>query len=1322
MGSVLRYTLKSIFLVSAIALIGLAVLVQSGRSLFPLLERYQEPLAGYLSDRLELDIQWGDLEAQWQGLTPSLRFTDLVVDDEEGHRLLAAGGAYLRLNLLSSALEWRLALDKVELRNTRLSLLQGDDGFWGLPGLPQAQLPADDDEPIDPDDLLALFQLGTRVELLDTRVKLLFANQSELEFLAPYLLLEHQDDFHRLSLQIDLEERERALFAVVEGRGDPRNPRAFATEGFVQLRRFPTLEPLTALGDVFMGEVAERDWYRDGRMDARLWFNSLPEGEGFSFGGHFGLDEMGLPLEALTLEGADGSIAGEWQRSGRWQLVLQALTAQWQDRQSEPLNISLSSLSADAPVQLMVDRLGLEYWSLLSNELGLLGTGRLQDVIQTMKPKGELRKVQLSLPREKPENWQLLAELDEVGVDPWEGVPGLTNVTGFLEADRRGGSIDLNSQDGFSMYYPQVYANPMDYHQARGQVAWHLMPEKNRLYVNSGELELRGEGEQARGSLWLMMPWEPDTDDVDLYLNIVGEQLSAPVYAKYLPQVVPPNLVQWLEQGLGEDNPGQANRAHFVYRGTLNAPESMARSYQLALDMEGGQLNYHEEWPALSDLNGRLVIDDNRVDARIDSGRIYNSPLTGARVGMDQNPHGEGGLLTIEGQLEGLASDALQLLQESYLNRFIGENMDTWRMRGEIDVDIDLAIPLTEGEPGARQNVAMDLNLPEVDIANFDLAVRDLKGALHYSDTEGLHAPSLEARLFDEPLQLSIVTDLSEDEAPVTRVEFSGQVDTDRLAQWSDRPELYFLEGKLAYDSRLELIHNADPDETRDQQLAALAISTDLEGVALDLPAPYGKSAEALRPTQLNLILGRKTALVDLRYDEALQALVQLDRETEQLQRANLALGSEASLPEQPGIHFSGRLESLNLEQWQAVFARYQTLTEPQDGEVPETPVALAGDLPISADIDLGHHRLGPLDLEELSLELDPVEGGWQLVFHSRTLAGELDWIEQQPLALRLDHLHLSSDILEREIPGITEEADSFDPRELPDMVLSVDRVTWDDKDFGQWQAQLSSDDTGLRLSQLTGEIRGLAIEGPHEESPGADVYWQFADDLPERTLLQARLSAGNLAEVLTAFGQADILESESAEYLLELSWPGAPQDFSVEQLAGEVGFSMQTGRFKRNPGGGSDGFLRLFAVLNFDSLARRLRLDFSDLYQSGLAYDSIDGAMSFERGLVTFSDPVQVRSPSSRLQLSGTANMLDETLDTRLIATLPVAGNLTFLTALAAGLPAAAGVFLVSKLFERQVDQMTSISYTITGDWDDPQVRFDRMFDGGNSRPEARD
>jgi uncharacterized protein YhdP len=85
-------------------------------------------------------------------------------------------------------------------------------------------------------------------------------------------------------------------------------------------------------------------------------------------------------------------------------------------------------------------------------------------------------------------------------------------------------------------------------------------------------------------------------------------------------------------------------------------------------------------------------------------------------------------------------------------------------------------------------------------------------------------------------------------------------------------------------------------------------------------------------------------------------------------------------------------------------------------------------------------------------------------------------------------------------------------------------------------------------------------------------------------------------------------------------------------------------------------------------------------------------------------------------MQMAGTIDLRRERLNTRLIAALPVAGNVTFYAALATGLPAAAGIYLVSKLFKKQVDQATSVSYTIKGSWDNPKMRFDRLFESEQS------
>jgi uncharacterized protein YhdP len=271
-----------------------------------------------------------------------------------------------------------------------------------------------------------------------------------------------------------------------------------------------------------------------------------------------------------------------------------------------------------------------------------------------------------------------------------------------------------------------------------------------------------------------------------------------------------------------------------------------------------------------------------------------------------------------------------------------------------------------------------------------------------------------------------------------------------------------------------------------------------------------------------------------------------------------------------------------------------------------------------------------------------------------------------------------------------------------------------DDKNYGSWSLQVRPNSKGVVIDNIRGSIRNLTISAADDPLAGAKLIWQNTP-VGVQTRFIGSLAAGNIAEVLKAWERPEILESHSAHFRADLFWPGSPQDFKLVNLGGDMSIAIEKGSFKREASAG-DGILRLMSLLNFDTLARRMQLDFSDLYKSGLAYDTIHGKMRFNQGVLLFEEPLQVQTASSRLQMAGTINLRDETINTRLVATLPVAGNLTFFAALATGLPAAAGVYLVSKLFKKQVDQATSISYSITGGWDNPVMSFDRLFESEQS------
>jgi len=62
----------------------------------------------------------------------------------------------------------------------------------------------------------------------------------------------------------------------------------------------------------------------------------------------------------------------------------------------------------------------------------------------------------------------------------------------------------------------------------------------------------------------------------------------------------------------------------------------------------------------------------------------------------------------------------------------------------------------------------------------------------------------------------------------------------------------------------------------------------------------------------------------------------------------------------------------------------------------------------------------------------------------------------------------------------------------------------------------------------------------------------------------------------------------------------------------------------------------------------------------------------------------------------------------------------LPWIAALAASLPVAAGVYVVSQVFNKQMNRLSSVVYTIDGSWNDPDINFDRIFDNTPQAPEA--
>ncbi|MEB3733663.1 AsmA-like C-terminal region-containing protein [Halopseudomonas pachastrellae] len=130
-------------------------------------------------------------------------------------------------------------------------------------------------------------------------------------------------------------------------------------------------------------------------------------------------------------------------------------------------------------------------------------------------------------------------------------------------------------------------------------------------------------------------------------------------------------------------------------------------------------------------------------------------------------------------------------------------------------------------------------------------------------------------------------------------------------------------------------------------------------------------------------------------------------------------------------------------------------------------------------------------------------------------------------------------------------------------------------------------DATGAHLPELDVDLRGLRIKG--------SMDWREA---PAHTVFEGSLEADDIGEVLKNWRYAPTITSDSFVTNAALNWPGSPAAFALRTSSGTLGIEARDGMLQS--GEGSAEALRVFGLLNFNALTRRLRLDFSDTVQQG--------------------------------------------------------------------------------------------------------------------------
>ena len=288
-------------------------------------------------------------------------------------------------------------------------------------------------------------------------------------------------------------------------------------------------------------------------------------------------------------------------------------------------------------------------------------------------------------------------------------------------------------------------------------------------------------------------------------------------------------------------------------------------------------------------------------------------------------------------------------------------------------------------------------------------------------------------------------------------------------------------------------------------------------------------------------------------------------------------------------------------------------------------------------------------------------------------------------------------------------------PDGLPPADVRVKQLAVGETDLGSWSFSLEPIPGGVAASNLRIDVSGATFAGI-DVNTGAQLRWT-AKGNAHRSEVRGMLRAGNLEDLFAHWGYSTGVVSRSAQVGVDMMWDYPPDKIALPVISGDLKLDLRDGQLLQTSGTAADA-LKLVGILNINNLARRLRLDFSDLYKKGISYDRIKGEIVLARGQLSFLEPLAVTGPSSRLKLSGDFDLNRGDIDARLVVALPITSNLPWVVALTlpGGLPLAAGVFVAGKVFEKQLEKLTSAVYEVTGTLDKPVISFKQLVEtGGN-------
>tara|TARA_B100001057_G_scaffold481529_1_gene555657 strand:- start:1461 stop:5303 length:3843 start_codon:yes stop_codon:yes gene_type:complete len=1269
MKKIFYKTIRILAYAAATIIILLAISIELFRLFLPRVPEYQDDIKAEVSAAIGLQIEFSDMDARWGISGPELAFydTEFIHHDEENkhtNQLLRAEEVRIGISLIKLIFEQVFIVDRLVITKTTIDVQQSESSDYQIKNSLLKEFLESKSKDLKMSQNMEI--IGEKIEL---RVK-----KFNVENIYFFEVLNSQIKFDKKNIIFDSiiilpdylgQQLTISASKLYLGDEDNNNWDVFLDADGIILSDWSNLLEIqyqfqSGIGDMEVALAISDE--KISSLSSDLNFNdvSLMEEDKFNFSGRIEADfndnDWLVAINDLQLSINEKS----WPKTSfQFQSALDEIG------NTLTLNVEASYLNLD-------DFKIFKPW--LDKDLS--------NLFFELKPSGEIKNFIASVSEinsVKPQ-FNLSAELEKVGFIGLSNEFDIKDFSGLVRANHAGGLLEINSNQ-LSLNFPEYFPTEIFLDKADGTIIWRN--SKNQTTIISNSIAINNDVINSDSNIQLILYKNGLAPVIDLESD--WNILDIAQAKQYIPRkILNPNLFNWIQMALVS---GSISQGTTILNGTLDKFPFDDGQGQLSMRASVRDMNfkYHKLWPAVENLDVELILDNNQLYTIRNQSMSAGIPITNAKVSI---PNLRNPVLNVESFFEGSIEPIHKFSMQTPISGFFDDQLENIKVGGDVSLGFNLKMPLRKKSfDDFEFQLQMNNSNGSLKFANFGPSITNLKGQVLVNRNQ-IKSTELKGLFLGEEINISIKR--SKDPGYGVIATFNGIVDEDGLINELGLPLESIAKGAIKYESEISF-----PSGNTDVKLPlSLRVNSDLNGLELNLPAPFGKSIDSSLSMSNDIFFNLGEELIEsvgfVENNFAWQLNFNKVEESWNFDRGVIMLGeTQLQSADTKGLHIRGLTNEIRFKDW----LNFSSKNKKEN---------LLSKIR-SIDLTIGDLYLLGQYLEDHRVRVDRSALEWLIQVNGNDVIGSVfvpyDFNSGREMVFNMEKFRLPGDESENK------KISDLDPRKLPAMRLSATEFALGDRYFGSVEAVIEKTEKGLVATNFSSSDASFTINGK------GGWLANETDPLGSHSYFVANLISNDVDQTMDRLNYTPGIDGNQMLIDFDMNWSGNPRPDFLDMSNGEVKIQFGNGQLKEvEPGAG-----RVFGLMSILALPRRLSLDFRDVFSKGFGFDKITGTFKIEKG-ITFTCDLSLEGPAADIGIVGKSDITKRTYDQAAIVYPNVGNTLPIVGAVVAGPQAIPALLIFSQIFKKPLQGVGQAYYSIEGSWDEPDVESTDSLEFVNS------